>query len=168
MASRIAVMNEGVLQQVGTPQELYERPGNIFVAGFIGSPSMNFFEATVRGNQDEMYLDADTFRVALPPPKTSMLAPYSGKEITIGIRPEHIHIPEYLPSEIVASSVQAKVDVTELMGNELFLHLLSGNRSFLARVDARTMARPGQEIEVVFNIANMHAFDPVTGEALPG
>ena len=166
MASRIAVMNAGVIQQVGTPQELYERPDNVFVAGFIGSPAMNFFEVTVKGDRDEMYLDTDTFRVAVPSQKVAMLLPYLEKGIIFGIRPEHIHVPEYMPSGIVVSSVRARVDVTELMGNEFFLYLLSGNKQFLARVDARTMVRPGQDIEVVFNMANINVFDPGTGKAV--
>jgi len=95
-----------------------------------------------------------------------MLLPYLEKKIIFGIRPEHIDVPEYMPSGMVASPVRARVDVTELMGNELFLYLLSGNKQFLARVDARTMARPGQDIEVVFNMANMHVFDLGTGKAV--
>jgi len=166
MATRIAVMDAGVIQQVGTPQELYERPDNAFVAGFIGSPAMNFFEVTVRGNRDEMYLDTDAFRVAVPSQKVSLLVPYLEKKIIFGIRPEHIHVPEYMPSGIVASPVRARLDVTELMGNEFFFYLLSGNKQFLARVDARTTAKPGQDIEVVFNMDNMHAFDPGTGKAV--
>jgi multiple sugar transport system ATP-binding protein len=166
MATRIAVMNDGVLQQVGTPQELYERPNNVFVAGFIGSPSMNFFEVFVGDNQDEMYLEEDSFRVAAPPQKVAMLKPYLGKKIILGIRPEHIHIPEYAPPGVVTSPVQAKVDVTELMGNEFFLYLLSNSKQFLARVDPRTTVRPGQDIEVVFNMVNMHAFELETGKSI--
>lgn len=166
MASRIAVMDAGVIQQVGTPQEMYERPDNVFVAGFIGSPAMNFFEVLVGSDGDEVYLDAESFRVTVPSSKTALMKPYLGKKVTFGIRPEHIYDKEFLPPGIVASSLQAKVDVTELMGNEFFLYLLSGNKQFLARVDARTMARPGQDIEVVFNMANMHVFDPGTGKAM--
>jgi len=166
MASRIAVMNDGVLQQVGQPQELYERPDNLFVAGFIGSPAMNLFEVTVRGDQNQTYLDADSFRVAVPSTKVAMLLPYSGKKIIFGLRPEHIHVPEFMPPGTIAAPVQARVDVTELMGHEYYLYLLNGEKHFLARVDARTMPRPGQDIEVVFNIAHMYAFDPVTGKAI--
>ena len=174
MATRIAVMNEGTLQQLGTPQELYEKPGNIFVAGFIGSPAMNFFEVDVTGNQDKMQLVADTFRVPVPAGKASKLAPYIGKKITLGIRPEHIHDSEFMPAggapgeeeRLAESRVKAKVDVTELMGNEVFLYLLTGDKPFLARVDARTKARPGHEIEVVLNMANMHGFDTGTGDSL--
>jgi len=165
MATRIAVMDRGLIQQVGEPQELYNRPGNIFVAGFIGSPAMNFFDASVTGSEKDMHLDAGVFRMPVPEEKLAALKPYLGKKITFGIRPEHIHDPNYMLPGTVAP-VKAKVDVTELMGNEFFLHLIAGDRSFLARVDRRTAARPGQNIEVVFGMDEMHAFDPKTGQAI--
>jgi multiple sugar transport system ATP-binding protein len=167
MASRIAVLDKGVLQQVGTPKELYDRPGNIFVAGFIGSPAMNFFEVTVGGNKDEMSLDAESFHAPAPSQKTAMLAPSLGKKIVLGIRPEDIHIKEYLPTGISSSAVvPAKVDVIELMGNELFIYMISGKHQFLARVDPRARARPGDDLELVFNMDNLHAFNLETGKAI--
>jgi multiple sugar transport system ATP-binding protein len=167
MASRIAVLDKGILQQVGTSQELYDRPGNVFVAGFIGSPAMNFFEVTVGGESDELYADAGTFRVPVPAQKTAIFSHYSGKKLILGIRPEDIHMKEYVPTGISSSAVvSAKVDVIELMGNKLFIYLISGEHQFLARVDPRTEARPGQEIELVFNMANLHAFDPETDKAV--
>jgi len=166
MATVIAVMNKGLLQQVGKPQDLYERPDNVFVAGFIGSPAMNFFDVTVRGGQDGVYLDAGTFQVPVPKEKAGILDKYLDKKIVFGIRPEDIHSPEYMAPGIIATSIRAKVDVTELMGNEFFLHMLSDDKSFLARVDARTPARPGQEIELVFNMGNMQAFDVETQKTM--
>jgi len=160
MADRIAVLKDGILQQLDTPQNLYERPGNIFVAGFIGSPAMNFFPATLTGTVDEMYVDGGTFRVRVPQDKAQKLAPHLGKEIVFGMRPEDIHDREFAPPGIQAAPVVARVDVTELMGNEIFLYLLTGKQQFVARVDPRTRARMGHEIEVVMNMANMHAFDP--------
>lgn len=166
MAGRIAVLNQGVLQQVGTPQELYDSPDNVFVAGFIGSPAMNFFEVTVE-HPNGVYLNGASFRVPVPPEKVPTIAHYRDQTITLGIRPEDIHPREYLPAGLSAlATVQAKVDVTEMMGNELFLYLVSGAHQFLARVDPRTKARPGQDVELVFNMANMHAFDPKTGKAV--
>lgn len=162
MATVIAVMNKGVLQQVGKPQSLYEKPGNVFVAGFIGSPAMNFFDVIVKSASDGIYLDAETFQVPVPKERAGILHEYLDKKIIFGIRPEDISSPQYTAPGIIASPVRAKVDVTELMGNEFYLHMLSGDKQFLARVDARTQARPGQEIELVFNMANMHAFDSET------
>ena len=163
MATKIAVMKDGVLQQVGTPPELYSRPDNIFVAGFIGSPAINFFEVTVSGTRGEMYLDHGCCLVKVPDSKVDNLLPYLGKRIMFGIRPENIHDWEFQPTNIEAAPVRATVDVTELMGNEIFLHLLmEDGKPFLARVDPRTEARPGHDIQVAFDVAQMHAFDPQT------
>ena len=168
MATRIAVLRDGILQQVGEPQELYDRPCNVFVAGFIGSPEMNFFKATVLGSAEEMFLDGPAFRLPVPREKAMGLTPYIGKEVIFGIRPENIHDVEYSPQGIAAAKIRARVEVTELMGNEIFLHLLSGDKPFLARVNPRSSARPGHDIEVALDMSRMHAFDPQTEQALPG
>ncbi len=174
MATRIAVMNEGTLQQLGTPQELYEKPANLFVAGFIGSPAMNFFEVAVNGSGDGMTLESDTLKLAVPADKAEKLANRAGRKIHLGIRPEHIYDMEFLPAGrepgeeklLRESRLTARVDVTELMGNEVFVYLVSGEKSFLARVDARTRARPDHDIDVAFNMKYMQAFDMETGESL--
>jgi len=167
MASRIAVLNKGVLQQVGAPQELYQRPTNVFVAGFIGSPAMNFVEVSVSKDGDDMYLITEGLHIKVPRKKVPALEQYSGKKVVLGIRPEDIHAPEYLMRNISAAPIRAKVDVTELMGNEFYLHMVAGSWEFLARVDARTEARPGQEIELVFNMDRMHAFDTGSEARIP-
>ncbi|HEY8489489.1 MAG TPA: sn-glycerol-3-phosphate ABC transporter ATP-binding protein UgpC [Dehalococcoidia bacterium] len=162
MATRIAVMNYGALQQVGPPQELYDHPRNMFVAGFIGSPAMNFFDVRVTGEREALELDAGAFRVPVPPDRAPALAPYLGKQVVFGIRPENIHDRAFQPPDIRGAPVTATVEVTELMGNEIFLHLVTDGRPFLARVDPRTRAQPGQRMDVVFNLDRMHAFDPET------
>ena len=106
------------------------------------------------------------FQVNVPPDKAWQLGPYLGKQIVFGIRPENIHDSEFQPAHIHPALVEASVDVTELMGNETFLHLLAAGKPFLARVDPRTRARPGRHIQVAFDMDRMHAFDPVTQEAL--
>lgn len=166
MATRIAVMNDGVVQQVGQLQELYEKPDNMFVAGFIGSPAMNLFDGRVSGDRSELSLETDGLRVTVSPPESAILESYLGKRIFFGIRPEHIYDAEYQPSGIVTASVRARVDVTELMGNEFFLYLLSGDKQFLSRVDTRTTAKIGQDIEVVFDMTKLHYFDPDTGKTV--
>jgi multiple sugar transport system ATP-binding protein len=97
MGTRIAVQRDGVLQQMDTPQELYDRPDNLFVAGFIGSPAMNFFEATLVGSVEEMYIDARSFRVLVPPERAKELRDYLGREVIFVIRPKDIHDPEFTP-----------------------------------------------------------------------
>jgi len=159
MATRICVQRDGILQQVDTPQNLYSFPGNIFVAGFIGSPAMNFFDVTVTGTRDEMHLDGGTFKVQVPSQKTPGLAEYLGKQVVFGIRPEDIYDPQYVAADIVSSPVKGRVDVTELMGNEVFLYLLLGTKTVIARVDPRTTSRVGQDVEILFNMDNMHIFD---------
>jgi multiple sugar transport system ATP-binding protein len=168
MGSRIAVMRDGVVQQIDSPQVLYDTPANMFVAGFIGSPSMNFFDVTVVGDVDEMYVQSDTFKLRVPDDKAKMYAEegYTGKEVVFGVRPSDIFDPEYQAPNIFAQSIKSKVDVTELMGNEIFLYLLTGNKSFIARVDPRSKARVGDEIPIVLNMDHMHIFDRQTEIAI--
>ncbi|HOG46869.1 MAG TPA: ABC transporter ATP-binding protein, partial [Anaerolineae bacterium] len=166
MGTRICVLRDGILQQVDTPQNLYQRPDNVFVAGFIGSPAMNFFDATLTGTKDEMWVDGGTFRVRVPAERAKIVAPYLGKEVIFGVRPEDIHDPQYAPPSITAAPVECHVDVTELMGSEVYLYLLTGTKQFVARVDPRTMARVGKDVTVHVNMDNMHLFDRQTERAI--
>ncbi|MDF1518977.1 MAG: sn-glycerol-3-phosphate ABC transporter ATP-binding protein UgpC [Brevefilum sp.] len=161
MATRIAVINKGILQQVDTPQQLYDYPDNMFVAGFIGSPSMNFFNGKFIKEGDDMIIDLGSFRVKVPENRKELYERLVGQEIIFGIRPEDIHNPEYAPPSIIAEEVEVDVDVTELMGNEIFLYLVSGDHNFVARVDPRTRVGMGDKMTVTFNMDNMHIFDPV-------
>jgi len=159
MASRIAVIKSGLLQQLDTPQQLYDLPANVFVAGFIGSPAMNFFDAKLDRVDGGLALAANGFTVPVPAAKTALYERYTGKRIIFGIRPEDIHDTHFAPAGIHTAPVTAKVDVTELMGNEVFLYLVVGGSSFVARVDPRTRVTTGGEAPVVFNMDNMHLFD---------
>jgi multiple sugar transport system ATP-binding protein len=158
MASRIAVIESGVLQQLDTPQNLYDLPANVFVAGFIGSPAMNFFNAKVERSDGNLYINQGSFQVPIPQNKTDIYGPYEGKQVVFGIRPENVHDPAFTPPSIQAAPVEVKVDVTELMGNEIFVYLMVGDTSFVGRVDPRTKFRVGEKTEVVFNMDNMHLF----------
>jgi multiple sugar transport system ATP-binding protein len=160
MATRIAVMNKGVLQQLDTPQHLYDRPANQFVAGFIGSPAMNFFTARLQKNGNNLFVDAGDFVIQIPENQVSTYAPHAGKDIIFGMRPEDIHNSAFVPSGIHTGLVEAKVDVTELMGYEIMLYLISGKQSFVARVDPRTTFSLGENVQLAFNMDNFHIFDP--------
>jgi len=166
MGSRIAVMKDGLLQQIDTPQHLYDHPNNVFVAGFIGSPSMNFFDATLVEQDGKLFVDSGTFKVQVPDNRLANYAPMKGKKVVFGIRPEDIYAAEFPAPGITPSKVSTEVDVTELMGNEIFLYLLSGKKSFIARVDPRTRTHAGEAIDVLFNMDNMHIFDPQTEKTL--
>jgi multiple sugar transport system ATP-binding protein len=160
MATRIAVMNKGLLQQLDTPQNLYDHPVNLFVAGFIGSPAMNFFKGKLFQSDGHFVADLGSFAVTIPDELKSRYESVLNKDIIFGIRPEDIHDPSFAPPGISAQTVPVKVDVTELMGNEIFLYLVNGEHSFIARVDPRSKAKYGDTMEVVFNMDNFHIFDP--------
>ena len=127
---------------------------------------MNFFPANVQKGDGKLYVDADAFQVQIPEDRISTYEPYVGKKIIFGLRPEDIHNPEFTPPNINPQPVEAKVDVTELMGNEIFVYLKSGEHSFVARVDPRTRVHMGDEVQWVFNMDNLHIFDRDTEQAI--
>jgi multiple sugar transport system ATP-binding protein len=166
MATRIAVINKGILQQVDTPQTLYDRPNNLFVAGFIGSPAMNFFQGTLRRDNGHLVVDGGSFNVQIPENRNDVYAEHLDKQIIFGIRPEDIHNPEFTPPGIIPQPVESTVDVTELMGNEIFVYLKTGENVFVARVDPRSQYKVNDKVQVVFNMENMHIFDQESEEAI--
>ena len=161
MGDRIAVMSDGVLQQLDTPENLHERPANLFVAGFIGSPSMNFFQATVSGSRGSAVADAGFFKA----PLSGKAAESLGKEVILGVRPEdiddmaHVRADGHLP-------IEARVDVVEFLGNELQLLLAADSQTFVARVSTETHTRPGATLQIGFNLKKLHVFDKQTEAAL--
>ena len=166
MASRIAVITKGILQQIDTPQTLYDLPDNLFVAGFIGSPAMNFFQGTLRRDNGRIIVDGGTFNVQIPEKRNDTYAEHLDKSIIFGIRPEDIHNPDFTPPGIIPQPVECTVDVTELMGNEIFVYLKTGENVFVARVDPRSQYKVNDNVQVVFNMENMHIFDRETEEAI--
>jgi multiple sugar transport system ATP-binding protein len=166
MASRIAVINKGVLQQIDSPQRLYDNPDNLFVAGFIGSPAMNFFPAHLRKDGENLFVDSGSFSVKVPESKKQQYLNYVDKAIIFGVRPENIHNPEFAPPNIDAQPIECTVDVTELMGNEIFVYLKAGENIFVARVDPRSRYHVGDRIQVSLNMNNMHLFDRETEQAV--
>src|SRR5215510_5972194 len=166
MATRIAVINKGVLQQLDTPQNLYDSPANLFVAGFIGSPAMNFFPGRLRKEDGKLLVETGDFVVGIPAKKAKPYEALAGKDVVFGIRPENIHDVDYVPSGIDSEKVAVKVDVTELMGNEIFLYLVSGKNTFVSRVDPRSKLRVGQQASVAFDMDSFHIFDAATEMAI--
>jgi multiple sugar transport system ATP-binding protein len=166
MGTRIAVLNAGVLQQIDSPQNLYDYPSNVFVAGFIGSPAMNFFEASLVDRDGKVAVDTQDFLLTIPDDRQDVYRPHLGEDVIFGIRPEDIHDPDYAPPGIKESLVDANVTVTEQMGNEVVVYLETGNQEFLGRFDPRTSVRVGQNITAAMNMANMHIFDKETELAI--
>lgn len=166
MASRIAVISKGILQQIDSPQNLYDHPDNLFVAGFIGSPAMNFFPATLRRDDSKLFVDGGSFTLQIPEDRVAPYQAYAGKPVIFGIRPEDIHNPQFAPPGIIAQPVDALVDVTELLGNEILVYLKNGEHSFVARVDPRSRYQMGDKVQLVFNMDNMHVFDRESERAI--
>ena len=162
MGTRICVLNAGRLQQIDSPFNLYHNPRNVFVAGFIGSPSMNFFDATLKADGDAMVVDTGAFVVHIPPSKAEQYASHLGQEVICGIRPEDIHDSNYLPQGITPENMSANVEVVEQMGNEVIIYLETGGKNFIARTDPRTQAQVGGQMDVTLNLDNVHIFDVET------
>ena len=155
MGDRIAVMNNGLLQQVGSPQELYGKPVNRFVAGFIGSPSMNFVDVDVVHDGAKTMLRGGTIEVPLPPQYASAVNGTSG-QLTFGIRPEHLELGD-VQGEF--APLRATIDVVEFLGNEELLHARIGDRDFVAVVDASHRVKPGDVVDFKASLAQIHLFD---------
>ncbi|NJL92519.1 MAG: ABC transporter ATP-binding protein [Anaerolineae bacterium] len=165
MGTRIAVLSGGFLQQIDSPSKLYSYPDNIFVAGFIGSPSMNFFNSKVVQQDGSLMIDADMFAIPAPPDREHLLRDYVGKSVVLGVRPEDMHHPNYQPAGIKPAHIEALVDVIELMGNEkiVYLSFESGtNQTFLARLDPRSDVHLGGRTGISINLDNVHIFDAET------
>lgn len=164
MGTRIVVMKDGYIQQVDTPTVLYEKPNNMFVAGFIGSPQMNFISAKVEKRGEDVYLLFGKDELKLPENKAKKLlvTDYIGKEVMMGIRPENVHDePQYL-EEMPGSIVEAKIEVTELLGAETYLYMIIDDVNFTARVNPRSKAKAGDVIKVALDVNKIHLFDKET------
>lgn len=177
MGDRIVVMKGGFIQQIDTPQNLYETPCNKFVAGFLGSPQMNFIDATLNyregqyvvtfGAADPKLSRGAQYEVVLPQSKvTPDLEHYIGKEVTLGIRPENVHDEPMYLANATTGIVKCSVEITELMGAETYLYLDCEGVKLTARVSPKSTAHPQDEIDVVFDAEKIHLFDKETEKTI--
>lgn len=168
MGDRIVVMRDGVIQQSDTPQQVYNHPMNMFVAGFIGSPAMNFLQGDLVQNGDAIYFRAPSVSIRIPEGRYPALksAGVVGKSVVVGVRPEDIHDEEVLMSTYPESVVQGRIEVVEHMGAELYLHIVIGNQPIVARVSSRFDFRPGSDVKLALDVNKIHIFDPETEEAI--
>jgi len=165
MATRIVVMKDGLIQQVATPQNLYDNPVNIFVAGFIGTPQMNFMNGSLVKKGDDVFFVFEGNELKIPAEKANSeeLKPYIGQEVVAGLRPECIHDDELNIAKCEGATLNADVDVTELMGAEIYLYLKVGEEGkLIARVSSRSTTRAGENIKIGFDMERMHFFDKDT------
>ena len=170
MGTRIVVMKDGFIQQIDSPQVLYEKPCNVFVAGFIGSPPMNFMDAELQEAPNgglQLALGSNT-TIALPEAKAKQLegSEYIGKKVLMGIRPENIHDEAIMAGLTPECSVSAHVDLTEMMGAETYLYVTIEGTPFVARVNPRTTAKIGDDINLIFDGNRIHLFDKETEKAI--
>jgi multiple sugar transport system ATP-binding protein len=158
MADRIFILSRGVLQQSGSPMEVYAKPANRFVAGFIGSPAMNFVDATVEDDGSALYAVADGFRVRLPEAFAPSVRPYAGRAVVFGVRPEDI-----AAATGTGATLETRAEVVETLGSEIFAHLACGPRTIVARMKAPDVPlRVGDALAVELDMAKTHLFDPTT------
>jgi ABC-type sugar transport systems, ATPase components len=164
MADRIVVMKDGIAQQVDTPQNLYDMPGNLFVAGFIGSPQMNFVDVVIEKDGDGLVAVFGDFKLKIPQSKTSTgkLDAYIGKTVLLGVRPENISDEDRIVNAEGAVTIDASVDLTEMMGSEVYLYMQANGKNLTAKVPPTTTAKMGQTIKISLNMEKSHFFDKET------
>ena len=174
MGDRIVVMKDGFVQQIDTPQALYENPVNKFVAGFLGSPQMNFIDAVLKKNENRQYYvefgseDSKTargvkYQIIIPESKcVADLEKYVDREVTLGVRPESVHDEEMYLSNATTGIIDCNVEITEMMGAETLLYLECQGIPITARVSPRSTARPQDEIKVAIDPNRIHLFDKET------
>jgi multiple sugar transport system ATP-binding protein len=166
MADRIFIMHKGALQQTGAPMDLYRKPANLFVAGFIGSPAMNFVEAKLTREADAWFIDAGEFRLRAPQSFNARLEPHAGRSVIFGVRPEDMTAHD--PADGAdGNSLTARADVVETLGAEIFVHLTSGARSIVCRMEAPEQPlTEGQTVGVDLKMAKTHVFDRETSQTI--
>ena len=166
MADRIVIMKDGFIQQIGTPREVYNTPVNVFVAGFIGSPAMNFFDVVI--TEDGFITSDGGLKLKLPEGKFKTLQEhgYAGKEIIFGIRPEDIRNEQLVLESNPEAIVKSEVVVSELLGAETMLYSKIGEQEFISRVGVSAVYTLGEEIELSFNLNKAHFFDKETQEVV--
>ena len=164
LGTRIVVMSAGIVQQVDTPQVLYDTPCNLFVAGFIGSPQMNFLDATCKVNGNKVALEVGGAAIELPPAKAKKLIEggYDGKTVVLGIRPEDVHDEPMFIASSPNTVIESKIRVYEMLGAEVYLYFDYAGSSMTARVDPRTTARTGDTVKFAFDAEKIHVFDKET------
>ncbi|MFQ5681093.1 MAG: ABC transporter ATP-binding protein [Candidatus Omnitrophota bacterium] len=166
LGNRIAVMNKGVLQQVDNPTVVYDKPKNKFVAGFIGSPPMNFLRGKIIKKEGKFYFDEGRISVRIVEGMNTVISRYLDKDVTMGIRCEDIYDKLFVSDASPDNIVKVTCDVVESMGSEAYLYLNTGHHSFIARVGPQARPQIGQDMQVVFDMAKAHFFDNDSEETI--
>ncbi|HOA15548.1 MAG TPA: sn-glycerol-3-phosphate ABC transporter ATP-binding protein UgpC [Bacillota bacterium] len=166
MGTRIVVMKDGVIQQVDTPNNLYDRPRNLFVAGFIGSPQMNFLNVGLVEEDGRLYARYGKNSILLPRDKAAACMPYAGKEVVMGIRPEFVFDDPAKIAEHSQSIIEADVDVVEPLGSDTYLYLVSDGQKITARVEPKSPAKVGETMKFAVDASRINIFDKATEQVI--
>jgi multiple sugar transport system ATP-binding protein len=165
LADRIVVMNNGIIMQTGAPMEVYENPKNLFVAGFIGSPAMNFFNVRVTGERGTLRVESENFQFAVRDALQDRFVRATDREMLLGIRPEHIYDRKVKGEFPGGEPLNATVDVVEPIGSQVILLVTCGTTNLTSCVDPQTSAEPYMEMKFIVDTHRLHLFDKSTGEA---
>ncbi len=166
LGDRVAVMKDGVIHQCDAPMNVYDRPTDKFVAGFIGSPPMNFMAGRIGKKNGKLFFDEGNFKVGITENAASKLAPYVDKELIFGIRPEDIYDKFFIKEARPDNTIGVTVDVVEPMGAEVYLYLNTGRHSFIARVGTRSTPKVFQRLDAVLDMNKAHFFDKETEKTI--
>jgi len=164
LGDRVVVMRDGLVQQIGEPMEVYSSPANRFVAGFLGSPAMNFLELSVVEAHGALWLTGPDLRIKVPPTRVDDLGPYRGGGVILGTRPEHLRIAE--TTDPADYAIDALVDVVEPLGSEILLDLTAGPNTIVASLDPAVRVKSGERVRLALDPGKLHFFDASTGTAL--
>ena len=165
LANRIVIMNEGVIMQIGEPMEVYERPTNLFVAGFIGSPAMNFFQIKLIDKEGTLTVKSENFELKVPDHLQKRFSTAKGRNLIFGIRPEHVYdqnLKGFFPG---GEKLKSIIEVVEPIGSEVILLAKCGSDQLTARVDPATQVKPQMSVELILDMNRMHLFDEETKQA---
>ncbi len=166
MADKIVIMKDGIIQQIGTPYEVYNTPANMFVAGFIGSPAMNFIEGKIVRGEGGLWVQTSGLQLKIPTEYEEKLSSCVDKDIIFGIRPENVYDKMFAIAPKPENTAEVTIDVVEPLGSETLLHAIAGKDKIVARVNAKSLAKDGQKMDLVFDMSTMHIFDKATEKEL--
>ena len=162
MGNKIVVMKDGMIHQIDSPINIYNHPSNIFVAGFIGSPAINFFDGKLKKDDSKLYFDEGNFTLLIPDDFINSIVKYPDNEITIGIRPEDIYHKPYSSNAEIPAQITALVEVVEPLGSEYVVSFLIGEKPFIGRLEPKEEPKMGGKMDLVIDMKKVHFFNPKT------
>jgi multiple sugar transport system ATP-binding protein len=166
MGDRIVVMKDGLIQQVGTSLELFNQPKNLFVAGFIGSPTMNFIPCKIIRENSGFYVSTKGMKLKIPPDKANVYAEHLNRKVILGIRPQYLYSTDLFPGKIEENTFKAVAEVIEPLGSEIIVYIDVKGQSIVGNMSADTELSNGQEFEIAVDMSKMHLFDAESEEVI--